>query len=862
VQSWTGELLVFAYLSSDTVSLVKPSDMTFRYGNDADFNIMRAVGENLPAAIRGETTILEHMMRDGILDRYYRESLGFSIGVDLLARMVVQISRRYPHMNILEIGAGTGGATGDILEELRTAFTSYTYTDVSSGFFEKAQETFRAHASRMVFKPLNIEKDPTTQGFIEHTYDLVLAAYVLHATRPLEQTLWNARRLLKPGGYLVLLESIEPETRGTGPMRLPLVMGGLPGWWVGRDDGRPYAPTISLNQWNSLLKKTGFSGIDAFTPLLDPLPIPASAFAAQAVDERINLLRRPLRSRAGQIQIQSLFLLGGKTLETSQLIEHLEDILTPYCEQVIRADSLEDIQGGDLPPLATVLSLTDLDSPTLKNITEERWESLKKLLTTSKNVLWITRGYRCEEPYAAMTVGLFRSIIYELTELRLQMLDIDELRKANLTVVAEILLRLQLTAQWEESQSQRNILWSMEPEMVIENETLYILRVMPQNARNDRYNSARRLITKDIDVASSVVNIEWRDAAYVLREGKSWQSTIRVDCSLLHSFQTPAGRLFLSLGINKETGVKVLSVSEKNSSNISVPKAWSTPVDVGKLSDAQYLSLIAGYLSSQQILTMMPIGGTLLVYEPEPLLASLLSPQVSAQGSCVIYATSKLDADKSHWLYIRPRMPKRSIDKLLHNNISLFLDLSRDSSCNGSLGSRIVASLPELCERRDISALITKESLVLPVAYDENIAGMLRKGVSFAATASLGIVDDMPLHVMTLREVLSNEVSTGLFSMVNWHGESTVPIMIEPVDTRKDLFEKEKTYWLVGLTGDLGQSICDWMIDHGARYIVLTSRSPKVPSEWIQAHAAAGATIACLLGYAKPSSLHTDALYH
>src|ERR1700730_17729877 len=101
-----------AYLSSDTVSLVKPSDMTFRYGNDVDFNIMRVVGENLPAVIRGETTILEHMMRDGILDRYYRESLGLSIGIDLLARMVVQISRRYPHMKILEIGAGTGGATG------------------------------------------------------------------------------------------------------------------------------------------------------------------------------------------------------------------------------------------------------------------------------------------------------------------------------------------------------------------------------------------------------------------------------------------------------------------------------------------------------------------------------------------------------------------------------------------------------------------------------------------------------------------------------------------------------------------------------------------------------------------------------
>ena len=394
--------------------------------------------------------------------------------------------------------------------------------------------------------------------------------------------------------------------------------------------------------------------------------------------------------------------------------------------------------------------------------------------------------------------------------------------------------------------------------MMIENERLKIFRVMPQKAQNDRYNSAKRMMTKDLDLVSSVVNLEWHNTAYVLREGRgsqtssiTSQSTIEVSCSLLHSFQTAVGRFFLMLGIDAETGAKVLSVSDRNSSKISVPKAWSTPVDVGKRSDAQYLSLIARYLLSQQFLTMIPVGGMLLVHEPEPFLASLLSPQVSAQQSRVVFTTSKHDADKRDWLYIHPRTPKRSVDQVLPKNVSFFLDLSGDSASSEGLGSRMAASLPQLCERQNITAFISKESLVMPVAHDENLAGMLMKGASFVTALSSDVVDDIPLHVMALREVLSNEISAGLFSMVNWCAEPTVPIMIEPVDTRKDLFEKEKTYWLVGLAGDLGQSICDWMIDHGARYIVLTSRSPKVPSEWIQAHAAAGATIACLLGYAK-----------
>jgi hybrid polyketide synthase/nonribosomal peptide synthetase ACE1 len=105
----------------------------------------------------------------------------------------------------------------------------------------KAQDVFKDkdYASKMVFKTLDIEKDPTTQGFAAHSYDVVLAANVLHATRRLEETLTNARKLLRPGGYLILLEIVDNR-----PLRVGLVFGGLPGWWIGGDDGRQYAPAI------------------------------------------------------------------------------------------------------------------------------------------------------------------------------------------------------------------------------------------------------------------------------------------------------------------------------------------------------------------------------------------------------------------------------------------------------------------------------------------------------------------------------------------------------------------------------------------------------------------------------------------
>jgi hybrid polyketide synthase/nonribosomal peptide synthetase ACE1 len=86
------------------------------------------------------------------------------------------------------------------------------------------------------------------------------------------------------------------------------------------------------------------------------------------------------------------------------------------------------------------------------------------------------------------------------------------------------------------------------------------------------------------------------------------------------------------------------------------------------------------------------------------------------------------------------------------------------------------------------------------------------------------------------------------FSIVNWRSRSQVATLIEPVDAGKNIFQEDKTYWLVGLAGDLGQSICDWMAYPGARCIVLTSRNRRVEDNWINKHKENGVTISWLAG--------------
>lgn len=74
------------------------------YPEETDIKMITSVGENLPASVRGETTILEHMVKDNMLDNHYKYCLGAQVANGFLADMMKQIIHRYPHAKILEIG--------------------------------------------------------------------------------------------------------------------------------------------------------------------------------------------------------------------------------------------------------------------------------------------------------------------------------------------------------------------------------------------------------------------------------------------------------------------------------------------------------------------------------------------------------------------------------------------------------------------------------------------------------------------------------------------------------------------------------------------------------------------------------------
>ena len=159
-------------------------------------------------------------------------------------------------LRVLEVGAGTGGTTSAVVDALPAGRFDYTFTDISAGFLSAAESRFGGHASSFEYRVLDIEGSLEEQGFDAHSYDLLIAANVLHATRDLRDTLMQCCELLAPSGQLLALEGF------IGQGWLDLTFGMLEGWWRFADDYRTDHALARESAWRLALEDAGFAEAD------------------------------------------------------------------------------------------------------------------------------------------------------------------------------------------------------------------------------------------------------------------------------------------------------------------------------------------------------------------------------------------------------------------------------------------------------------------------------------------------------------------------------------------------------------------------------------------------------------------------
>ena len=198
-------------------------------------NMVCRIGRNLVGILRQEIAPLELMLQDQLLYRYYQEALHVGSSYQQVYQIVDLFAHKNPQAKILEIGGGTGGCTQHVLRALGggqtdkgARFSHYDFTDVSINFLDDAKNRFSAWGELIKYRKLDIESDIVGQGYEEGTYDLIVACQVLHATKNIDTTMSHVRRLLKPGGKLVLVEMTHDSHD------IQLIFGVLPGWWLSK----------------------------------------------------------------------------------------------------------------------------------------------------------------------------------------------------------------------------------------------------------------------------------------------------------------------------------------------------------------------------------------------------------------------------------------------------------------------------------------------------------------------------------------------------------------------------------------------------------------------------------------------------
>ncbi|GKT45235.1 highly reducing polyketide synthase fum1 [Colletotrichum spaethianum] len=420
---------------------------------------MRIVLDNIVPVFRGETEPLEVLMPNNVLTNVYN-----SLNITDREPLFRLLGHSKPNLRVLEIGAGTGGTTNKVLGWLRgptgaSLYSEYTYTDISAGFFATAKERFELNPN-MSFKALDISKDPIQQGFEAESYDLVVAANVLHATPSLKETLSNVRRLLNSEGRLYM-EELSYNT-----LPLNFIMGVLPGWWLGADDGRSDQPHVSTERWDVELRQAGFDGLDDLV------------FDSERPNNLLAFMTaRPSRSISRPRNVTILH-----DSESVDLATGVQDALS---QAELKNAILHDISKGSPPVMEELISVVDLQAPFFENISEDTFSIFRSIVTEASKeragIFWLTRSsqLRCSDPRWGESIGAARSIRSELS-LDFATCEVDQINPASMATIASVFKKFQRRHDDETT--------SPEYEYNITDGTVYVSRLYPVSVSGELHS--------------------------------------------------------------------------------------------------------------------------------------------------------------------------------------------------------------------------------------------------------------------------------------------------------------------------------------------------------------------------------------
>ncbi|KAI1179866.1 putative polyketide synthase [Nemania sp. FL0916] len=820
-------------------------------------------GRHFNDILQGKVDALEFLSRDNFLRDYYDFHNSTSKFLDPLRYYLKLLSHKNPSLRIMEVGAGTGSTTHQLMSILSTStsygyharYSKYDFTDISPSFLNLARETFSKYP-KMNFGVFDVEKDAAEQGYDEYSYDVIVAANVVHATKSLESTLRALRTLLKRDGKLILIEMIESDT-----VSAPAMFGCLPGWWSSVDDYRSMGPCISEKKWDSILRLSDFSGTDIVLHDYDAIHS-VNCMISTAVErnpEAIGDTKYPVRIVTG---------FNDRGTEDPLLTV----LVREACEHEKIGAFADAVQDKALHDSLVVIVYHRL-WPMLDHLTDEEYRQLNTTLLKAKAILCINERSNSKDdcPKETMMIGIARTLRLERPGLVFAIASIDPQQEDVTRLITQALQNTRKgisTGVYEPELYQKTTL--LEIPRISEDDTLNQL-VHTATSRTpcdvefglkdlqlkiqspgllsslffeEKATNLTELEDDEVELEVKAIGINFRDVLLAL--GTIPGETFGGECSGIISRAgrscslKPGERVVVGYG---DPFCRTIRCQEylalQIPDSMTYPEAAAIPINF--VTAYRALVEVANLTKGETILIHSGAGGT-----------GQAAIQVAQYCGATVFTTVSSDSKKQllmdlykipaeQILYSRDTSFAKGIMRLTNGQgVDVVLNslagqgLLASWECIAPYGRFIEIGKKDIASRHSLPMLQFARNVMfaavdiaaMGIERPKMVSEILGKLLKLFKTGTLHSVT--PLKTFPISQVeqalryLQIGTNTGK-AVIEVDPQTKVPSIVE--HTQPWRFDTHATYVVSGGLGGIGRRVVQWMITKGARHFLLLSRS-------------------------------------